>query len=124
MRDAPLTLDERQQGVRRRCGMGFLGTAEKGGGMSDEVVLETARMVFRLWSEGDVAPAMQIWGDVDVMSLLGGPMSEEGVRARLAGEQRNWRDHGVTQLHAEYSDTLKFGDCLLSKVPGAFKTCW
>ena len=63
--------------------------------MSDEVILETARMVFRLWSEGDVAPAMQIWGDVDVMSLLGGPMSEEGVRARLAGEQRNWREHGV-----------------------------
>ncbi len=63
--------------------------------MPGEVVLETPQLVFRLWTDGDFPLAMQLWGDADVMSLLGGPMSEQGVRARLVQEQANWREHGV-----------------------------
>lgn len=63
--------------------------------MAGEVVLETARLVFRVWTDEDLSLAMRLWGDSDVMSLLGGPMPEEAVRGRLAQEQVNWREHGV-----------------------------
>ncbi len=62
--------------------------------MPGEVVMETAQLVFRCWTDADLPLATRLWGDADVMSLLGGPMSEEAVRERLAQEQRTWRDHG------------------------------
>ena len=63
--------------------------------MPGEVVLETPQLIFRLWTGDDLPLAMRLWGDSDVMSLLGGPMPETAVRARLEQEQATWREHRV-----------------------------
>lgn len=63
--------------------------------MPGDVVLETERLLLRVWVDEDFPSAMRLWGDPDVMSLLGGPMSAEAVRWRLAQEQRAWRENRV-----------------------------
>ena len=57
--------------------------------------LKTERLGFRCWTEHDLPLAMQLWGDAEVMSLLGGPLTAEAVRERLQLEQRTQREAGV-----------------------------
>ena len=39
--------------------------------------------------------AMAIWGDAEVTALIGGPFTAETVRARLAREITELKDHGI-----------------------------
>ena len=57
--------------------------------------LETKRLGFRCWTEEDQPLAMRLWGDSEVMSLLGGPLTAEAVRERLRLEQRTQREAAV-----------------------------
>jgi RimJ/RimL family protein N-acetyltransferase len=55
----------------------------------------TERLAFRPWSEDDVGLALRLWGDPVVTELIGGPLSEEEVRERLARETNSFEAHGV-----------------------------
>ncbi len=57
--------------------------------------LTSARLGFRWWSDEDLDLATGLWGDPDVTRLIGGPLSAEQVRERLAREIANGRSHGV-----------------------------
>lgn len=46
----------------------------------------TARLEFRRWRLEDLTLARALWGDADVMRLLGGAYGEEAARARLEME--------------------------------------
>ena len=48
--------------------------------------LTTDRLGFSHWNEGDLASAMTLWGDPRVAAFIGGPFTEEDVRARLCRE--------------------------------------
>ena len=45
--------------------------------------------------EEDLPLAMRLWGDAEVMSLLGGPLTTEDVRERLRRELQTQREAGV-----------------------------
>ncbi len=59
--------------------------------------ITTHRLGFRIWSEGDVALALGLWGDPAVTRLIDarGKLSEEQVRARLAHEIATQRQYGL-----------------------------
>jgi ribosomal-protein-alanine N-acetyltransferase len=48
--------------------------------------LTSARLGFRCWNDQDLSLAMELWGDPEVTSLIGGPFTPEMVRTRLAKE--------------------------------------
>jgi len=58
---------------------------------------QTGRTYFRMWSVGDLALALELWGDAEVTRLIDarGQFSDADVRARLEVEIRNQTDHGV-----------------------------
>jgi RimJ/RimL family protein N-acetyltransferase len=53
----------------------------------------TARLVFRTWRDDDLPLARALFGDPRVTALVGGPFDDAAVRARLAAEIANERDH-------------------------------
>jgi [ribosomal protein S5]-alanine N-acetyltransferase len=60
----------------------------------NEYFLETNRLLFRHWTDGDFALAHSLWGDAQVMKLVGGPYSAERTRERLAQETACQHEHG------------------------------
>jgi len=60
-----------------------------------EYFLKTERIGFRTWSRSDLPLANDLWGDVDVGSYIGGPLSPEQVRERLAREIECMQLHKV-----------------------------
>jgi len=56
-----------------------------------EYFLTSARLGFRCWGNGDLHLARELWGDPEVTALIGGPFTEEMVRARLVEE--------ISQMH-------------------------
>jgi ribosomal-protein-alanine N-acetyltransferase len=54
--------------------------------------LTTDRLGFRCWREEDLPLAAELWGDPDVMALMGGPMTPDAARERLAQEIAHMRD--------------------------------
>lgn len=57
--------------------------------------LTTDRLGFRCWNESDLGLATGLWGDERVTALIGGPFSEEMIRARLSGEMEHMRENAV-----------------------------
>jgi [ribosomal protein S5]-alanine N-acetyltransferase len=57
--------------------------------------LRTNRLGFRNWSAGDLPFAIALWGDPEVTRWIGGPFSEDEVRARLEREIALQATHGV-----------------------------
>jgi ribosomal-protein-alanine N-acetyltransferase len=53
------------------------------------------RLGFRTWSPADIDLALEIWGDARVTRFVGGPFSEEAVRARLAQEIATQTSQGI-----------------------------
>jgi [ribosomal protein S5]-alanine N-acetyltransferase len=54
--------------------------------------LTSARLGFRCWREDDLALANQLWGDLEVTALMGGPFTPESIRSRLEQEMARMRD--------------------------------
>ena len=63
--------------------------------MSDAAPSPTERLVVRTWRDDDDALAWSLFGDPRVTALVGGPFDEAAVRARLATERANQREHGI-----------------------------
>jgi ribosomal-protein-alanine N-acetyltransferase len=57
--------------------------------------LTTPRLAFSHWHEDDFPLAMTLWGDPRVSAWIGGPFTEEEVRARLAREIETQLAHKV-----------------------------
>ena len=60
-----------------------------------EYFLQTKRLGFRLWAETDTDLATQLWGDIEVTKLIGGPFSPEWIQERLAKEMRNFQEFEI-----------------------------
>src|SRR5262245_21741971 len=58
-------------------------------------VLSTDRLVFRTWEENDFSLAQSLWGDPEVMTFLGGPLSEERARDKMHAEMACFEKHSV-----------------------------
>ncbi|MGC2283510.1 MAG: GNAT family N-acetyltransferase [Candidatus Acidiferrales bacterium] len=57
--------------------------------------LTTPLVGFRCWTEQDVPLALALWGDPEVTAFIGGPFTEEMVRARLTKEIVQMQECGV-----------------------------
>jgi RimJ/RimL family protein N-acetyltransferase len=57
--------------------------------------LRSERIGFRVRSDADFDLALGLWGDYGVTHLVGGPFSEEQIRARLGCEIATFRAHGM-----------------------------
>jgi [ribosomal protein S5]-alanine N-acetyltransferase len=54
----------------------------------------TERLIFRRWSEVDFDLARSLWRNAEVMHYLGGPMSDEKLKARVLREIENDARYG------------------------------
>lgn len=59
--------------------------------------LTTPRLGFRAWTEDDSQLALDLWEDLEVTRLIGGPFSQEQILHRLSREVAT-RDGGVSPL--------------------------
>ncbi len=73
--------------------------------------LTTARLGFRCWREDDLSLAAELWGDSDVMALMGGPIAPDGVKARLAQEIERMRDIHIQYWPFFLLESGQFGGC-------------
>ena len=58
-------------------------------------ILSTDRLFLRAWEENDFSLARSLWGDADVMTYLGGPLSDEKVLGKMRAEMACLEKHGV-----------------------------
>jgi len=72
---------------------------------------ESLRLSFRCWSEEDFPLAMSLWTDPDVMRYMGGPMDEDGVRARLKVEMDRQARLGVQYWPIFLRESGDFAGC-------------
>lgn len=59
--------------------------------------LQSSRLGFRIWREGDLDLAVSLWGDPAVTALIDarGALSPEDVAERLTEEMASQRQHGI-----------------------------
>jgi RimJ/RimL family protein N-acetyltransferase len=64
---------------------------------SDVLILETQRLELRIWSEHDLESGVAIWGDPEVMKLIGSgkAMSRADVRRSIEAGTAHQRKYGV-----------------------------
>jgi [ribosomal protein S5]-alanine N-acetyltransferase len=74
-------------------------------------VLSTNRLFVRTWEESDFNYARRLWGDPDVMTFLGGPLSDEKVREKMRAEMACQEKHGVQYWPFFEKDTDEFVGC-------------
>jgi ribosomal-protein-alanine N-acetyltransferase len=58
-------------------------------------ILSTGRLFLRTWEENDFGLARSLWGNPDVMTFLGGPLSDEKVREKMRAEMVCFEQHGL-----------------------------
>jgi RimJ/RimL family protein N-acetyltransferase len=69
-------------------------------------MIRTDRLVIRPWTASDLKDACTLWGDPEVMSLLGGPLSSDLVEQRLAREIASQTEHGIQYWKVHASDAF------------------
>ena len=74
-------------------------------------VLITNRLFLRPWDESDFALAQSLWGDPDVMTYLGGPLSDERVLDKMRAEMRCRDEHGIQYWPIFENETNEFVGC-------------
>ncbi|MEJ7600965.1 MAG: GNAT family N-acetyltransferase [Kofleriaceae bacterium] len=55
----------------------------------------TTNLTFRAWRDDDLPLVRALWGDPQVVALVGGPFDDAAIAARLAFELGNQRDHAI-----------------------------
>ncbi len=58
-------------------------------------MLRTDRLLIRPWKSEDLKDAARLWGDTQVMSLLGSVLSPMAIAERLAREIASQEQHGI-----------------------------
>ena len=74
-------------------------------------ILSTGRLFLRTWEENDFKLARRLWGDADVMSFLGGPLSDENILKKMRAEIACQEKHGVQYWPIFEKDTDDFVGC-------------
>ncbi|MFT3693440.1 MAG: GNAT family N-acetyltransferase [Kofleriaceae bacterium] len=78
--------------------------------------MSTARLAFRSWRESDLPFAQALFGDPRVTALVGGPFSDDQVKARLASEMACEAAHGY-QYWPMFDNETFVGCCGLKPRP-------
>jgi [ribosomal protein S5]-alanine N-acetyltransferase len=73
--------------------------------------LKSARLGFRCWTAEDLSLAKGLWGDSEVTTFLGGRFTPEIVRARLAKEIEQMKEHGMQYWPIFLLDTNQHVGC-------------
>jgi RimJ/RimL family protein N-acetyltransferase len=73
--------------------------------------LQSERLGFRTWSEADIELAMSLWGDPEVVKLIGGPFSRAQVQERLSREIATLQSHGIQYWPIFLRATGEFAGC-------------
>ena len=55
----------------------------------------TTNLTFRAWRDDDLPLMRALWGDPQVVALVGGPFDDAVIASRLASELGNQRDHAL-----------------------------
>lgn len=74
-------------------------------------VLSTDRLVLRIWEESYFAFAKSLWGDPDVMTFLGGPLSDEKVYEKMRAEMACLDENGIQYWPVFEKQTDEFAGC-------------
>ena len=74
-------------------------------------IFSTGRLFLRPWEENDFKLARRLWGDADVMSFLGGPLSDEKILEKMRAEIVCQEKHGVQYWPIFEKDTDDFVGC-------------
>ena len=74
-------------------------------------ILTTNRLYLRTWQENDFPLAKSLWGNADVMTFLGGPLSDEKVLDKMHAEMACQEKHGLQYWPIFETDTDEFVGC-------------
>ena len=74
-------------------------------------ILTTGRLFLRTWQENDFALARSLWGDRDVMTFLGGPLSDEKVLEKMRAEMACQEKHRLQYWPIFEKETEEFVGC-------------
>jgi RimJ/RimL family protein N-acetyltransferase len=74
-------------------------------------ILTTGRLFLRTWQENDFALARGLWGDRDVMTFLGGPLSDEKVLEKMRAEMACQEKHRLQYWPIFEKETEEFVGC-------------
>ena len=74
-------------------------------------ILTTDRLSLRTWTEDDFTLARSLWGDPEVMTFLGGPLSDEKVLEKMKAEMVCGEKHGVQYWPVFERQTDDFVGC-------------
>jgi RimJ/RimL family protein N-acetyltransferase len=74
-------------------------------------ILTTDRLLLRTWQENDFALARSLWGDPNVMTFLGGPLSDEKILEKIRAEMACQEKHGVQYWPIFERETEEFVGC-------------
>ena len=58
-------------------------------------ILSTDWLYLRTWKDDDFELARSLWSDPDVMTFLGGPLSDEKVRDKMRAEMACYEQHNL-----------------------------
>ena len=74
-------------------------------------ILSTERLILRRWEEADFKLAQSLWGDPDVMTFLGGPLTDDRVREKMKLEIDCQEKHGIQYWPVFEKQTDEFVGC-------------
>lgn len=74
-------------------------------------IITTERLFLRNWQENDFELARRLWADADVMTFLGGPLSDEKVREKMHAEMACFEKHGMQYWPVFEKQTGEFVGC-------------
>ena len=74
-------------------------------------ILNTGRLFLRNWEPNDFPLAKSLWGDPDVMTFLGGRLSDEKIRDKMHAEIACAGKHGVQYWPIFETATKGFVGC-------------
>lgn len=77
----------------------------------------TASLRFRAWRDDDLPLVRTLWGDPQVVALVGGPFDDAAIADRLAFELYNQREHGFAYWPIFTHDGEHVGCCGLKPKP-------
>ena len=80
--------------------------------MTRPYFMRSPRLGFGRWTPDDIDLALALWGDQRVTRLIGGPFSDNQIRARLAQEIANQTEYGLQYWPLfRLSDAVHIGCC-------------
>jgi len=74
-------------------------------------ILGIGRLFMRTWEEDDFKLARSLWSDPDVMTFLGGPLSDEKVRDKMHAEMACLEKSGVQYWPMFEKESGEFVGC-------------